>query len=287
MEADDSILENNEIELKSKNGIEYKFETKEKVYGIILLFAGAFAVSYLVMPGSFARSGIILATLSLIYSSFINYHSTGLILNECRNNQIKSYYEYYTHILGKSFGNFIFVVFFFNAFLITVVTLTSLNELIPDLMRNFTSIEFLINPKYCFWVVFITFFSTPFIYKSTDESMLLISIITGLAIVMSLFVLIFTFITKFDIVDQTPIKYFDVTGSVFSFDVSYFSFIVQLNIFDLFLMFKGNLNTKFNKIKKVSLYTNFVIFVPYFIMGKNSFTNGLIKRTIGLYCLQK
>jgi amino acid permease len=271
MQADNSILDEKAIELKSDQDAKIiKFEPKEKVYGIILLFAGAFAVSYLVMPGSFAKSGMILATLSLIYSSFINYRSTGLILKECRKNNLKSYYEYYTFLLGKSFGNFIFIVFFFNAFLITVVTLTSLNDLIPDFMKNFTNIDFLVNSKYCFWAIMVSIFSTPFIYKSTDESMMLISILTGFAILMSLSVVVYTFFSRFDSIDNSNLKYFDLSGSVFSFDISYFSFIVQLNIFDLFLMFKGDSNTKFRKIKKVSLYTNFVIFVPYFIMGNCS-----------------
>jgi hypothetical protein len=64
------------------------------------------------------------------------------------------------------------------------------------------------------------------------------------------------------------LKYIDFTGSIFSFDVSYFSFIVQLNIFDLYLMYTGSHTAIFNKIKKVSFYTNFVIFVPYFLMGR-------------------
>ena len=220
------------------------------------------------MPGSFARSGIVLATGSLIYSSFINYNSTCLILKECRNNNIQSYYEYYRFILGKKFGNIVFFIFFLNAFIITVSTLISLNDLISDRLKTFTKIPLLTNPIFCFWAFLITIVTTPFVYKSSDESMTLITILTALAILMSLFIVIYTFIVKIDIVDNTPIKYIDFTGSVFSFDVSYFSFIVQLNIFDLFLMFKGELPQRFNKIKVVSFYTNFVIFVPYFIMGK-------------------
>jgi hypothetical protein len=264
---------------------EVQFEPREKIYGTILFFAGAFAVSYLVMPGSFAKSGIVLATLSLLYSALINYSSTNLIVKECRINNLKSFYEYYTFLLGKTFGDLSFFVFFLNAFLIKVVTLTSLNDLLPDLMKNFTNIEFLVDPQYCFWAIVISAFSTPFIYKSTDESMMLISLLTGFAIFMSLGIVVYTFYSRFDTIDNSNLKYFDTSGSVFSFDISYFSFIVQLNIFDLFLMFKGDSNTKFRKIEKVSLYTNFVIFAPYFIMGKFIFL--LSFRIIWIFSIQK
>lgn len=257
----------NAIAFKSNSGEYLEIKLKEKFFGTILLFAGAFAVSYLVMPGSFARSGIILATLTLIYSGLINYHSTGLILNVCRNNRIQSYYEYYTFILGPLFGNLVFCIFFVNAFIITVSTLVSLNDLLSDLTTMFSSVPVLTHPQFCFWAVAVTFLTTPFIYKSSDESMTLITILTGSAIFLSLFVVLYTFVVRFDIIDDTPVKYFDFRGSVFSFDISYFSFIVQLNIFDLFLMFKGDSNTKFRKIRKISFITNFVIFVPYFIMG--------------------
>lgn len=237
------------------------------MYGSILLFAGAFAVSYLATPAAFARSGIILGTVSLIYSCYINYYSTCLIVKECRNNNIKSYYEYYRFLLGETFGDLTFIVFFFSAFLITVVTLISLNDLMSDFMGKFSNIQFLTNSRYCFWAIAVTAFSTPFVYKSTDESMMLISILTGLAIVMSLGVVIYTYYSDFESINSTDLKYFDLSGSVFAFDISYFSFILQLNIFDLFIMFKGDSNTKFNKIKKVSVFTNYLIFVPHFIVG--------------------
>lgn len=259
-----------EIAFKSKAGSPIELKLKEKLFGTILLFAGAFAVSYLVMPGSFARSGIILATVTLIYSGFINYTSTGLILDVCRKNRIRSYYQYYTFVLGPFFGNLVFCIFFLNAFIITVSTLVSLNVLLSDFMSMFTSYPFLIQPHFCFWALAITLLTTPFIYKNTDESMVLITILTGSAIFLSLFVVLYMFYLRFNIIDETPVKYFDFRGSVFSFDISYFSFIVQLNIFDLFLMFKGSLDTKFRKIHKVSFITNFVIFVPYFIMGNSS-----------------
>ena len=268
MQADNNIIDDNQIDIKlDQDSKDVQFEPNEKMYGSILLFAGAFAVSYLATPAAFARSGIILGTVSLIYSCYINYYSTCLIVKECRNNNIKSYYEYYRFLLGETFGDLTFIVFFFSAFLITVVTLISLNDLMSDFMGKFSNIQFLTNSRYCFWAIAVTAFSTPFVYKSTDESMMLISILTGLAIVMSLGVVIYTYYSDFESINSTDLKYFDLSGSVFAFDISYFSFILQLNIFDLFIMFKGDSNTKFNKIKKVSVFTNYLIFVPHFIVG--------------------
>jgi amino acid permease len=169
--------------------------------------------------------------------------------------------------MGTSWGNVVFFIFFLNAFIITVGTLISLNDIISDFCKIFTHYPLLTNPLFCFWSVLITIFSTPFIYNSSDESMTLITILTMFAIFASLLIVILTFINRYGISQTEPIKYFDFSGSVFSFDVSYFSFIVQLNIFDLFLMFKGSPPARFNKIKKVAYYTNFFIFLPYFIMG--------------------
>ena len=152
------------IEFKSCTTQAKLLEPKEVFFGVVLLFAGAFAVSYLVMPGSFARSGILLATGSLVYSGFINYYSTCLILNECRNNNIRSYYEYYTHVLGDKFGNVIFFVFFLNSFIITVGTLVSLNDLLSDFMKIFTDLLFVTTPINCFWAIILSVCTTPFVF---------------------------------------------------------------------------------------------------------------------------
>lgn len=241
----------------------------------MLLFAGAFAVSYLVMPGSFARSGVLLATASLVYSGFINYQSTCLILNECRKHNLRSYYEYYTHVLGSKLGNVVFFVFFLVAFIVTVGTLVSLNELLGDFSRIFTDLPLVTTPANCFWVFVVSALTTPFVYQSSDESMSLITVLTGLAILSSLSIVVYTFVQRYEDPQTTPVKYFDLGGCVFSFDVSYFSFIVQLNVFDLFSMFKGSLATRFNKIKRISFITNFFIFVPYFVVG-NTITSTII-----------
>lgn len=245
-----------------------KLTIKETFFGIVLLFAGAFAVSYLVMPGSYYRSGIFLSTFTMIYSAIINYYSCQIILNTCKRNKIVNYYDYYNYVLGEKVGNLVFVIFFLNSFLITVATLVSLNVLLADLMKFFTEIKIFTNPLYCFWALLITFVSTPFVYKSSDESMTLVTILCSTAIIMSLTVLFTTFFKTEDLKLDKNLKFVDFTGSVFSFDVSYFSFIVQLNIFDLYLLYSGSHNAKFNKIKKVAFYTNFVIFIPYFLMGK-------------------
>ena len=234
---------------------------------MILLYAGAFSVTYLVMPGSIYRSGIILSILTLLYSSAINTVSSRIIVKECSKNFIVDYYDYYKHILGNKFGKVIFCIFFLNAFFITVCTLISMNELVSDFMKSFCNIGILTNPIYCFWAVILTLVTTPFIYKSSDESMSLISILTFFAILMSLIAVIVTFCQNGGIHMKGSINYFDFKGSVFSFDISYFSFIIQLNIFDLYEMFEGSHKTKFKKINKISFYTNFLIFIPALIMG--------------------
>ena len=238
---------------------------------MILLYAGAFSVSYLVMPGSMYRSGIILSIISLIYSSGINFLSSKVIIRECKKNSIVDYYDYYKHVLGAKFGKIIFFIFFLNAFFITVCTLMSLNELLSDFVASFTKIAVLTNPVYCFWAVLLTLLTTPFIYKSSDESMSLITLLTTFAILMSLIAVIVTFAQNGESHKNGPIHFFDFKGCVFSFDVSYFSFIIQLNIFDLYQMFEGSHHEKFNKINKISFYTNFLIFIPALLMGNHIF----------------
>ena len=261
---------------------------KEFFFGMILFYAGAFSVSYLVMPGSMYQSGIILSTISLIYSSIINYYSTKIIIKECSENKIVDYYDYYNHVLGKKMGKIIFFVFFINAFLITVCTLCSLNELMSDFLETFTTNQLLTNPIYCFWAIVLTVITTPFIYKSSDESMSLITFLTSFAIGMSIVAVLVTFFKKGGFNIDGSLNYVRPKGSVFSFDVSYFSFIVQLNIFDLFEMYEGSLEAKFNKIKKVSYYTNYLIFFPAFIMGNNLFFfKFLILRNIWIFNISR
>lgn len=234
---------------------------------MILLYAGAFSVSYLVMPGSVFRSGVGLATLSLVYSALINYFSTSIILRECSRHSIVDYFDYYKHVCGPRLGKAMFFVFFLNSFFICVCTLISMNELLADFMKSFTALGAFTEPVFCFWAVVITLLETPFIYKSTDESMALITLLTSFAILMSLVAVGATFVQNGAFHSKGGWTWFDLSGSVFSFDVSYFSFIVQLNIFDLFEMFEGSPQTRFRKIRSVSLYTNFLIFAPAFLMG--------------------
>lgn len=233
-----------------------------------MLFAGAFAVSYLMMPGSFYRSGIVLASLSMFYSAFINSYSTTTILQICKEHTITGYFEFYNHTLTPKYGFAIFVIFLLNSFIITVATLMSLNEMMTDIMKVWIVEDSIFtNPFYCFWAVAITLLTTPFVYKSTDESLSLITVVTFTAIILSLFVVMHTFFTNGAFNTEGNIKFFDFKGTTFSFDVSYFSFIVQLNLFDLFNQFSGSDQAKFDKIQKTAHITNYMIFVPYFIMG--------------------
>jgi amino acid permease len=238
---------------------------------MVILYAGAFSASYLVLPGSMYQSGIILATISLLYSPLINYFSTKIISFECEKHSITNFYDYYNLILGKLLGKIAFILFFLNAFFINICTLISINELISDLMTTFTNIGIFTNKQYCFWAILSTVITTPFVYKSSDGSMMFITSLTFFAIFMSLVVIIFSFAHNGGFGLKGQVKYFDIKGSVFSFDTSFFSYLIQLNIFDLYEYFKGSHQNRFKKILKVSFYSNFLIFVPSFILGKTNF----------------
>ena len=150
----------------------------------------------------------------------------------------------------------------------------SLNEMITDIMKVWvTSDSILTNPFYCFWAIVVTLVTTPFVYKSTDESLSLITIVTFSAIILSLVVVMHTFFVNGAFQTEGNVKFFDISGCTFSFDVSYFSFIVQLNLFDLFGNFAGSDDAKYKKIQTAATITNYVIFVPYFIMGRILFEN--------------
>ena len=242
---------------------------KELIFGVIVLFIGAFAVSYLMMPASFAKSGVLWATITLIYSGAINYISVITIIDICRAKWITNYFEFYVSVLGRKFGFLVFLIFIFNAFAITFSTLMSLNTMIADLCSGLLGkSHILAQQQSCLWAVILTVLTTPFVYKSSTGSLSIVSALTAFSIVSSLIVVGVTCFQKLKVTGiPNDVKVLDFTGTIYSFDVSYFSFLIQLNVFDLFTFFSGTNYEKYEKIKKSAFWVCFVIFVPYLFIG--------------------
>lgn len=247
-----------------------ELSAKELVFGIIVLFIGAFAVSYLMMPASFAKSGVLWATVTLIYSGAINYTSVITILDICKSKWISNYFEFYVAVLGGKFGFVVFLIFILNAFAITFSTLMSLNTMIADLCSGVLgNAHILAQKQTCVWAVIITVLTTPFVYKSSTGSLSIVSALTAFSIISSLVVVAVTCFQNLKVTGiPDDVKVLDFTGTIYSFDVSYFSFLTQLNIFDLFTFFSGTNYEKYEKIKKSAFWVCFVIFVPYLFIGK-------------------
>lgn len=242
---------------------------REMVFGIVVLFIGAFAVSYLMMPASFAKSGIVWATITLVYSGCINYYSVRTILDICRARWIDNYFDFYVTILGEKFGFLVFLLFILNAFVITFSTLMSLNKMISNLLIHIVGPGHILGrEESCIWAVVVTVVMTPFVYKSSTESLSIVSGLTGVSIISSLVVVGATCFQEFK-EGGVPdgISYFDPTGTIYSFNVSFFSFLIQLNVFDLFTFFEGSKYERVEKIQKSAFWVNFVIFMPYFFIG--------------------
>lgn len=235
--------------------------------GMTIFFVGSFSISYLEMPGSFYQSGIVLAIISLLYSMAINIFSTRIIIKECIKHSIGDYYEYYKHILGDKYGTAAFLLFSANIFLLSVCILLGLNETLTDFLKSFFDLGLFTDSSACFWPVVMTVVMFPFVYRYNELGLKFITVITFVSILVSIITLVVTSFQNHGFTQGKRVKAFDFSGSVFSYDTSYFIFIIQLNIFDVLVIFKSKKQSHFELIEKTCYYSSFIILVATSVIG--------------------